>query len=475
MCRALAICFGRPFPVTCDAGSKADRLIIAGFLLVILFFARSTQLTAQVSVRPAPALGFEDRIAAYVDTVRIVDCHEHLADPRFVRYLSFLDFMLLLHQFNYNDLISAGLPKRHFDRLFTQRTTPVTKWDLIEPYWQTSFNTSYNRISIIAAQRIYNVDDINRRTVDTLSRRIARAYQDPDWTNRVLKDMSGIDYIIQDGDEILTDIDNVLYVKRFTEWLSVRSRGRIDSLARRQGNPIGTLEEFVASMENEFMVALKRGIVGVKINMAYYRTLHVDNVSIDEARRVFRSLRNGGDRYVLTWQEAKPLQDYMFLELVKLSRDNRMPVVIHTGLQSGNGNILENSNPLLLANIFLRFPEVRFGLFHGSYPFGGEVSSLAKNFPNVYIDLNWMYAISPSYSERYLNEWLETVPVGKIMGFGGDSRIAENVYGGVEVAREIITNVLVEKVRDGYFSEQEAITVARMILRDNAIKFYNIR
>ncbi|MBM3421568.1 MAG: hypothetical protein FJY11_10595 [Bacteroidetes bacterium] len=444
-------------------------------LPLLLLIALSTTVSAQVEIRSAPAEGYGERLALYIDTMRIVDSHEHLADPAFVKHLSFLDFMLLLHQFNYNDFVSAGLSRRNFDKLFTQRVSPVEKWNIIEPYWQNSFNTTYNRIALIAARKIYNVDDINRRSVDTLSRRIARAYQDPGWANHVLKDLCRIDFIIQDGEERLSGIDNVLYVKRFTEWLTVRSRGRIDTLAREQAIPITTLEEFVASMENEFYAAVKNGIVAVKINMAYHRTLKVDFVTAEDARKIFRSLRNGGTETVLTWNEAKPLQDYMFRMLLGLARDFSLPVVIHTGLHSGNGNFLENSNPLLLAGTFMQYPEIKFGLFHGSYPFGGEVSSLAKNFPNVYIDLNWVYAISPSYSERYLNEWLETVPVAKIMGFGGDFRVAENVFGELEIAREIITNVLEKKVREGCFSEEEAMRVARMILRENAIAFYRIK
>jgi len=86
--------------------------------------------------------------------------------------------------------------------------------------------------------------------------------------------------------------------------------------------------------------------------------------------------------------------------------------------------------------------------------------------------MNWTYSISPSYAARYLGEWLETVPVSKIMAFGGDQRSVENTYGELVIAREIIAEVLIEKVRKGYFSEGEAKEVARMILHDNGVNFY---
>ena len=117
---------------------------------------------------------------------------------------------------------------------------------------------------------------------------------------------------------------------------------------------------------------------------------------------------------------------------------------------------------------------MKFILFHGGYPFGGELAAVAKGFRNVYIDMCWLYIISPSYSERYLHEWLETVPASKIMAFGGDFRNVENIYGHLLFARQVVTKVLTEKVRDGYFSEDEALKIAQMILHDNAIRILNL-
>jgi uncharacterized protein len=450
------------------------RYVSLTIVILFLLMVTGAGLHAQAGIRHLPLSGFETRIREYIDTMKIIDNHEHLSDPVFLRKTYFIDFMLLLNHYSYDDLISSGLPKEHFDKLFNSVTTPQQKWSIIEPYWAGSFNTANNRIALLAAKKLFKIDDINRHTVDSLSRRIARAYQ-TDWPNHVLKDLCHIEWIIQDSEHQLTGIDNVKYVKRFSSWLNVRSKERIDSIATMHHEPIISLEDFVKSMEEEFYSAVGKGIVAVKINIAYLRTLRIENVTTEEARKVFRSMRNGNGDVVLTNEEAKPLQDYMFHKLMDLAKRSRVPVVFHTGLQAGSGNYTENSNPALLTSVFLRYPEIKFALFHGSYPFGGELSALAKNFSNVYIDMNWLYAISPSYSKRYLHEWLETVPAGKIMAFGGDFRNVENIYGELLIAREVITSVLCEKVADGYFSEKEALSIAQMILHDNASKFYQLR
>ncbi|MCB9502019.1 MAG: amidohydrolase family protein [Deferribacteres bacterium] len=114
--------------------------------------------------------------------------------------------------------------------------------------------------------------------------------------------------------------------------------------------------------------------------------------------------------------------------LVDLAEEFDLPMQIHTGLQAGNGNIITNSNPTHLTQLIMSHPRVDFCLFHGGYPYGGELAVLAKNFPNVYIDMCWSAIISPSYSKRYLHEWIETVPANKILAFGGDYSVVELVY-----------------------------------------------
>jgi hypothetical protein len=89
--------------------------------------------------------------------------------------------------------------------------------------------------------------------------------------------------------------------------------------------------------------------------------------------------------------------------------------------------------------------------------------------------MNWVYSVSPTYSERYFNEWLEMVPVSRITAFGGDCMAAENVYSELTAAKKIVSDVLIKKVREGYFTEDEAMRISKMIFYDNAAKLYNLK
>ena len=429
---------------------------------------------SQVFINASLTEGYEQRIKDYIDTIKIFDTHEHLFNPEMLKSTKFLDFSLLLQQNSYDGLISAGMPDSMMKQLYFEPLAPKEKWKIIEPYWNKSFNTASDRILLLAIKNLYGIDGLNESTVEILSAKIKNAYGG-NWFNHVLKDLCRIDYIIEDGENVGVNYDYIRYSKRFTSWLTVRTKYRIDSLAVMQVEPIYTLEDFVKSMRIAFEDALKKGMVAVKINIAYKRTLNFDKVPAETARKVFRLLINGNEDSNLSLKEAKPLQDYMVYQLLDLASKYKIPVAFHTGVQAGGGNTIGNSDPTLLTNLFFEYPEINFVLFHGSYPFGDELSTLAKNFRNVYIDMNWTYAISPAYAGRYLNEWLEVVPVSKIMAFGGDQRCVENTYGNLIIAKQVVSDVLVEKVRNGFLSESEAKTIARMILHDNAIQFYNLR
>lgn len=430
-------------------------------------------LKAQKNINPTILTGFETRLINYIDTLRIIDTHEHLVGPELLKDSYFLDFSLLFMQNGYDDLVSAGMPDTLFDALFNSELDPVGKWRIIEPYWNNSFNTSFNRIVLNSARDLYGINELNESTVIPLSRKIREAHE-TDWFDIILKDSCRIDYLIKDGNYMPGKDDYVRYEKRFDDWLTVRSKFRIDSLAIQQLEPIYSLDDFGKSLENAFKKELKNGMIAVKLFTAYFRTLHFEKTNPSAARKVFRTLVNGEEDFMISMTDAKPLQDYMLFRLLDLAREHDMPVAIHTGIQAGKGKILENANPALLTNLFMEYPEVDFVLYHGSYPFGGELSALAKNFRNVYIDMNWSYAVSPTYTARYLNEWLEMVPVSRITAFGGDCMAVENVYSELKIAKKIIAEVLINKIREGYINEHEAMIIARMIMRDNAARLYRL-
>ena len=445
---------------------KIVSLILCAIAVVML-------LQAQVQVRPLPKKGFDRRIGNFINNLKVVDTHEHLGSPSGYMKGGRLDFMLLLQHYADDDIKSAGISKLTFEKLLTDSLTVMEKWKALKPYWESSSNTAYNRAALLTADQLFGIKNIDETTVEALSEKIKKAYQ-TDWYNHVLKEKCIIEYVVVDGeDRSFGDPKMFRYVKKF-DCGNIDSGKKIEIISKRQNLAINSIDDLVFSLSEEFHEAIKKGYVAVKTAIAYNRTLFFDDVKKEKVSKIFNKILTSPKDSVFSFNEVKPLQDYMMYRILDLANAANMPVQIHTGLQAGDGNIIENSNPTHLANLFLKYRDVKFILFHGGYPFGGELSTLAKNFRNVYIDMCWLYIISPSYSERYLHEWLETVPANKIMAFGGDFLNVEGIYGHLQFAKQIVSNVLISKVKDGYFSESEAIKIAQKIFHDNAIEILRL-
>ena len=85
-------------------------------LLIILgFFSLITG--AQVQVRPLPSAGYEKRIVDFIDSMPVVDTHEHLMSPLKLKQKTSLDFMLLLQHYSADDIKSAGMLPQTFAML----------------------------------------------------------------------------------------------------------------------------------------------------------------------------------------------------------------------------------------------------------------------------------------------------------------------------------------------------------------------
>jgi predicted TIM-barrel fold metal-dependent hydrolase len=120
----------------------------------------------------------------------------------------------------------------------------------------------------------------------------------------------------------------------------------------------------------------------------------------------------------------------------------------------------------------MEYKEAKFDIFHGSWPYTGELAAIAKNFPNVYIDMSWMHIISPSRARTALNHWLDEVPSNKIMGFGGDYLFPEGAYGHSVIARDNLIKVLSQKVQEGDYSLEQAKKYSNWLLRENPLRLF---
>ena len=163
----------------------------------------------------------------------------------------------------------------------------------------------------------------------------------------------------------------------------------------------------------------------------------------------------------------------MFHWIIQKSIEYDLPIQIHTGYLAGNGNNLENGKPVKMNNLFLKYPEARFVLFHGGYPWTGEYAALGKMFPNVYLDIVWLPQISRERAVLALDEMFDCVPYNKFF-WGGDCSFIEESTGSLEYGKEVLAEVLASRIERGLLTEEVAFDVVKRVLRENAIEVFKL-
>jgi hypothetical protein len=209
-------------------------------------------------------------------------------------------------------------------------------------------------------------------------------------------------------------------------------------------------------------------VVCIKNLLTYSRTLFYEDVSYEEACDLF-----AGKSDQLNPSEVKKLEDYMFSWIIGKATEYDLPVQIHTGYFADNGNTLENGYPLKLNNLFLKYPDAKFILFHGSFPWTGEFTALGKMFPNVYLDLVWLPQISREEAVNSLDVMLDCVPYNKFF-WGGDCKFIEGSAGALELGKDVVAEVLARRMKRGVLTEDEAKEIIDGIFRQNAVRVFNL-
>ena len=232
---------------------------------------------------------------------------------------------------------------------------------------------------------------------------------------------------------------------------------------------ITSLDRYLDALDALFEKAAAIGAKGLKVGLAYVRTLRFAEVVRADAERIF--LKGLGDADA---GERRAFGDFMMHEICRRANDREMPFQIHTGIQARGFNVLSNTDPTHLTNLFRRYSKVRFDVFHSGYPYTSEAGLMAKYFPNVWIDMCWMTHISPVVYRRALDEYLDTVPCSKIFAWGGDHRIVDHTYGSWQLEREVLADLLAERVERGAFTERVALGGAERILGTNAVEVYGL-
>jgi predicted TIM-barrel fold metal-dependent hydrolase len=457
--------------------SRRSFLSAAPLLLVPLTPAGAADVSASLDAR----------LLAEVERLEIADTHEHFFEEK-ERVAQHVDFFSIVQgAYTMSDLISAGMPADASRLLRDEKAPEAERWRAFEPHWKLARFTGYGQALRIAMRDLYGVGEISAATIGRLNEAI-RARNKPGLYRHVLRERARIRFCVEDDScggcvQIHSTQENFQFMvlsRRFDKFIAPATPKDIAELERMTDTSITTLPGLKQALERNFAQNLANGMRAIKVALAYSRELRFEETAEAAAESDFQKLMQGGAENPEGFRKAfvrpyRRLEDYMFHQVMRLADGHRIPVQIHTGAFAGTGGVITNSKPTHLINTFLLYPRIQFDIFHLSFPYQDELGALAKSFPNVYADFCWAHVLSPVAAQRSLDEYLETVPLNKMLAFGGDYKYVELTYAHAKMARQVVARVLAAKVQNKFCTEAEAVSIGKMLLYENAARLFSWR
>ena len=398
-----------------------------------------------------------------MEQMDIIDAHEHLP-PESARTGATVDALWLFGHYTRTDLVCAGMAADDYQRL-TDPAIPLKKrWRMFRPYLPAVRYGSYARPAFIAAKEFYGADDINDRTYEAITQRM-REQNTPGIYRRILRDRCRIRACLTQcgctdtGSELLVPLMPIHHLS----WLQ-----SADDVAKRSdefGVSVRDLDDWLVLCKKALRRWKSEGAVGIKM------VAH-PNVPDDrrQAYRLFSQVLKGcTSRDELPWPSV--LREFITHEVLDMAGGLDLVVAVHTGMW-GDFRTLD---PKHLITVLPRHPNTRFDVYHMGMPWVRETGVIGKNNPNAWMNLCWCHIISQKMTCAALDEWLDMVPVNKIIGFGGDyGRPVEKVYGHLVMAREDLATVLGGRVDRGFMDLAEATALAHRFLYTNPKELYRL-
>jgi uncharacterized protein len=425
--------------------------------------------------------GVYRRIRDHAGQIKIINTHEHQHAPEEYGNYNFRFYHLVAASYLASDVSTAGA--NAYDWKLIDSLSLDELWNIYGRALDFTRSTSYYSHFVEGFRRLYGFNEpyFTKDNIEELSGRIEKNYDDySSWFDEAFQ-KTGYElmFIDQYWKPFNVDIDKRYFALAFNiGTLVTESRMKpgkeaehrsVYRIADEEGIEISDIDDYLAICDILFKKNVEKNAVCIKNSQAYSRTLYYEDVPYDVASELFKKPSSE-----LTPVEAKMIEDFIFHRIILKAIEYDLPVQIHTGYLAGNGNVLDNGQPVKLNNLMLKYPDAKFVLFHGGFPWTGEIAALAKMFPNVYIDLVWLPQISREEAVSALDVMLDCVPYNKFF-WGGDCGLIEESAGSLIFAKDVVSEVLAKRVARGFLTEDVAIEIIDRIFRENAIEVFKLR
>ncbi|HKW04000.1 MAG TPA: amidohydrolase family protein [Nitrososphaerales archaeon] len=230
--------------------------------------------------------------------------------------------------------------------------------------------------------------------------------------------------------------------------------------------------DLVEKFEDELKSEVRNGAVALKSIIAYRSGLDIDPEEDERrAEQEFDDLLEG--KTSLSWfgPVVPKIRNALLIRAMRKAGELGIFFEIHTGL--GDTDILGSKcNPILLQSLFKdsRVRGTKVVLVHCGYPYTIEASWLARDFPNVFVELSSPHppAFSSTICKERFFEILSMAPAERIV-YGSDCfELPELHWLSAKLAKKALSETFAEMISKEMISREECYSKAKQILSGNA-------
>ena len=217
----------------------------------------------------------------------------------------------------------------------------------------------------------------------------------------------------------------------------------------------------------------QKNIPAFKFVIAYARDTNFVKVAESEGENLYEAAKQGDEAAYVR------LQDLLVWHIMRWIVRHDMAVQFHYAITD---NYVNYFDPLNLANMLAdeELKQAKIVILHGGYPRfqNAEVLALGGLTPNqVCIDISGriMFANHPKIIAKMLRSWLEKPLLWDKILYGSDVLWGERyVYTCARTGRDAVYFALSSMIDDDIIDEATAISIAKKILRENALRLYRL-
>jgi hypothetical protein len=245
----------------------------------------------------------------------------------------------------------------------------------------------------------------------------------------------------------------------------------IQALIKKEGFTPTNLDEYQQLIQGVFFEGKQRlDIRAVYLNGNIFDDYHIAIPDKQHAEAIFLKRERASSA------EKRALKEYLLFWLLRELQEKNLSLILNTVVHGLLDAKQQDYNPKHL-QVFLshyRTVGARVAFLYDTQIFDAELLQMAGNMPSVFFYMFWMPTCDVEVFRTNYTTAISTIPATKIL-FAGGTINPEQTYGAVRIAKDILLDVLTEKVLDGTYTIDQAVSMAIRFFVGNATGIYQFR